>query len=80
MLFTCLACRAVHIEVADTLETDSFLQALRRFISKRGPVREIRCDRGSNFIGAENQLKRGITEIKDDKVRSELLKKQYRLD
>ena len=48
-LFTCLASRAVHLEVADSLETDSFINALRRFICRRGSVREIRCDRGTNF-------------------------------
>ena len=52
-LFTCLASRAVHIEVADSLETDSFINALRRLICRRGSVREIRCYRGTNFIGAE---------------------------
>jgi len=31
-LFTCLATRAIHVEVAHSMETDSFLQALRRFI------------------------------------------------
>ncbi len=73
-LFTCLASRAVHIEVADTMETDSFIQALRRFICRRGPVREIRCDRGTNFIGAENELRKAVEEIDDDKVKAELLK------
>ncbi|XP_028403950.1 uncharacterized protein LOC114526541 [Dendronephthya gigantea] len=51
-LFMCLASRAVHIEVSDSLDTDSFLQALRRFISRRGPVQEIRSDQGTNFVGA----------------------------
>ncbi|XP_031549019.1 uncharacterized protein LOC116286607 [Actinia tenebrosa] len=73
-LLTCLASRAVHIEVADSLETDSFIQALRRFISRRGPVREIRCDRGTNFVGAEAELKRPIDEMDDQKVKAELLK------
>ena len=44
--FTCLASRAVHIEVADSLETDSFINVLRCFICRRGSVREIRCNRG----------------------------------
>ena len=73
-LFTCLASRAVHIEVADTMETDSFIQALRRFICRRGPVQEIRCDRGTNFIGAGNELRKAIEEMDDEKVMAELLK------
>ena len=31
-LFTCFASRAVHIEVTCTMETDSFIQALRRLL------------------------------------------------
>ena len=44
--------RAVHIEVANSLETDSFLDTLCCFIAHRGPVREIRSDNGTNFVGA----------------------------
>ena len=33
VLFTCLVCRAVHIEVANSLTTDSFINAYRRFVS-----------------------------------------------
>jgi len=51
-----LNCRAVHIEVADTLETDSFIMALRRFIGIRGDVREIRSDWGTNLVGAEREF------------------------
>ena len=64
----------MHIEVADSLETDSFIQSLRRFICRRGPVREIRCDRGTNFIGEEAELKKAIDEIDDQKIKAELLK------
>ncbi|XP_022783913.1 uncharacterized protein LOC111324580 [Stylophora pistillata] len=35
-LFTCLTARAVHIEIAHSLDTDSMINALRRFISVRG--------------------------------------------
>ena len=34
-LFTCLQSRAVHIEVATSLSTDSFINCLQRFISIR---------------------------------------------
>ena len=64
VLFTCLTTRAVHVEIANTLNTDSFIMALRRFIARRGQVVEIRSDNGGNFLSAENnydkQLKHGI--------------------
>ena len=41
-IFTCLAVRAVHLEISYTLDTDSFILALRRFIARRGQVRELR--------------------------------------
>ena len=69
-LFTCMASRAIHIEVAHLMETDSFIQALRRFICRRGAVRELRSDRGTNFIGAENELKKAVKEMDDDKIKT----------
>ncbi|KAK3724031.1 hypothetical protein QZH41_007681 [Actinostola sp. cb2023] len=37
VLFTCMASRAIHIEVANSMETDSFINAYRRFVGRRGP-------------------------------------------
>ncbi|XP_015764337.1 PREDICTED: uncharacterized protein LOC107343283 [Acropora digitifera] len=45
-LFTCMASRALHIEVVHTMETDSFLQVLRRVIARRGPTRDSAVTRG----------------------------------
>ena len=36
VIFTCLKTRAIHLEIAHTLDTDSCLNAIRRFISRRG--------------------------------------------
>ena len=63
VLFTCLASRAIHIETATTLETDSFICALRRFVARRGPVRQMRSDCGTNFLGAEKELKQALEEM-----------------
>lgn len=56
VLFTCLNIRAIHIEVIESLTTSSFINALRRFLAIRGPVKQIRSDRGTNFIGACKDL------------------------
>ena len=42
VLFTCMSSSAIHLETSSTMETDSFINALRRFICRRGPVRQIR--------------------------------------
>ena len=73
-LFTCMASRAIHIEIAHSMETDSFIQALRRFICRRGTIRELRSNRGTNLVGAENELKKAVEEMDDGKIKAELLK------
>ena len=62
-IFTSLAIRAVLIEIADSLETDSFLNAIRRFIARRGPVREISSDQGNKIVGAKNEFRRALEEM-----------------
>ena len=57
-LFTCLTTRAVHIETADTLDTNSFINCLYRFMARRGEPRLIRSDNGTNFVGAERELRK----------------------
>ncbi len=52
VLFTYLTVRAVHIEVANSLDTSSCINAIRRLICRRGQVSTIRSDNGTNFIGA----------------------------
>ena len=74
-LFTCMSCRAVHIEVMSQMNADSLILALRRFIDRRGQVSSIRTDNGTNFVGAENELKRCLEEMDQDKIREYLLAK-----
>lgn len=73
VLFTCLLCRAVHVETSNSLDTDSFINCLRRFIAIRGPIRQLRSDRGTNFVGAENELKNALNELDNDRIRRYLL-------
>jgi len=64
--------RAVHIEVANSLDTDSFLHALRRFIARRGDIKQLNSDNGTNFIGAERELKEALKEMDHKRLQTEL--------
>ena len=61
-LFTCLTVRAIHVEVAHSLNTDSMINVLRRFINLRGYHTQIRSDCGSNFTKAGKELKDAVDE------------------
>ena len=62
-MFKCLTTRAVHLEIAGDMSTDSFILALRQFISRRGPTDIIRSDNGTNFIGAESELRNALNKL-----------------
>ena len=52
-MFTCLVSRAVHIEVSHSMTTDFFMQALRRLITRKVNVRQIRSENEPNLVAAE---------------------------
>jgi hypothetical protein len=56
-VFTCLSVRAVQLEMAWSLDTDTFFNAFTRFTSRRGVPKEVVSDCGTNFVGAVNELK-----------------------
>ena len=59
-LYLYMSTRAVHIEVAPRLSTDSFINALRKFIRRRGKPFELYSDNGTNFVGAERELREAL--------------------
>lgn len=69
-----MSCRAVHIETANSLDTDHFINVYRCFIARRGRVQELRSDRGTNFIGAKSEQESALSKMNDDKIRTVLLK------
>ncbi|XP_072043020.1 uncharacterized protein [Amphiura filiformis] len=68
VIFTCLASRAVHLEVATNLDTSSCINTLRRFMSRRGPVKQIHSDNGTNLVGASRELEQALHELDQEVI------------
>lgn len=66
VIMTCLNTRAIHIEVAFSLSTDSCILALKRFMAIRGVPQKFFSDNGTNFRGAARELREAIQNL--DKV------------
>jgi transposase InsO family protein len=71
-LFTCLSVRAVHLEIASSLNADSVILALRRFIAFRGKPKKLFSDNGTNFVGTSRELKEALVGIDSDKIHDTL--------
>ncbi|XP_062710566.1 uncharacterized protein LOC134288752 [Aedes albopictus] len=66
-LFVCLSTKAIHLELVSDLTSDAFLAALDRFINRRGLVRKLFSDNGTNFVGALKEL-RHLRDMFNDQV------------
>ncbi|XP_055614692.1 uncharacterized protein LOC129761013 [Uranotaenia lowii] len=62
--------RAIHLEVAHSLTTESCIRAIRRFVAKRGPPQHIFSDNGTNFRGAANELATQMKAINKEAART----------
>ena len=56
-VFACPRSRMVHFELTNGMSTEEFLQALRRFLNRRGWCRTIESDNQRTFKKAEKLLK-----------------------
>ena len=74
-LFTCLATRAVHLEIAFELDTDSFMNAFYRMSSRRGVPVEMYSDNGTNFKAADKDLKSLISQLDQEKIKESIANK-----
>ena len=77
-LFTCLTNRAIHLEVAESLETDAFINALERFSNRRGYPSTLRSDCGTNFKGAEKELREELQKFNHNKIQEYACRNQFK--
>ncbi|GBL95711.1 hypothetical protein AVEN_665-1 [Araneus ventricosus] len=57
-IFICFVVKSVHLEIVNSCSTDAFIGALKRFIARRGKPSDIYSDNGTNFVGANNELRK----------------------
>lgn len=75
-LFTCLATRAVHLEMAYSLDTESFINAFIRMTARRGTPTYILSDNGTNFVGAEKEICHLVQAFDQEKIINETTRHQ----
>ena len=61
-IFLCMSTKAVHIEVVEDYTSDAFIAAFSRFTLRRGHCATLQSDQGINFVGADKELPRLLTE------------------
>ena len=66
VLFTDMVSRAIHIEASFGYDTDSFMLALRRFVSIRGWPQKLYSDPGSQLVSASKDIKMAIAKSGSD--------------
>lgn len=72
LLVTCLATRAIHLELTSSLTADCFLMGFRRFIARRGQPRVVMSDNGTNIVAGEKELREGLKTMNQTQVSEEL--------
>ena len=60
------------------MDTDSFINALRRFTARRGQPEEIRSDNGGNFTCGEKELRHAISNWNQEQIHEFLLQREIR--
>lgn len=75
VIFTCMATRAVHLEMAFSLDTNSCVNAVRRFIAMRGVPNFIRTDNGTNFVATEREMREEIQRWNQQQIQDFMLQK-----
>ena len=57
------------------LDTDSFLNAFSRMVGRRGKPEELFSDKGTNFNGADAELKSLVKELDENKIKQSIANK-----
>lgn len=66
-VFVCLSTKAIHIELVSDVSSAAFVASFRRFTARRGLCSDIYSDNGTNFVGADKEMRKQLTQCLQDK-------------
>lgn len=75
-VFVCFATKAVHLEAVTDLTSDGFIATFKHFVSRRGLCTDMYSDCGTNFVGADKELKAMLESSKNQATFSHYLADQ----
>ena len=64
--------------MASSLDTASFVNALRKFIARRGQPEEIRSDNGGNFLKGKRELRREVDNWNQEQINDFLVQRNIK--
>lgn len=68
-----MATKAIHLELVTDLTTDAFIAAFKRFMARRGKVKNIYSDNAKTLVGADKELKLLYNFLKCEQAQSTLM-------
>ena len=71
-LFTCASTRAIHLEIAYSLGTASFLNTFSRMVARCGKPEVMISDNGTNFTSAERELRDLVSTLDQTRIKEQV--------
>ncbi|XP_053691641.1 uncharacterized protein LOC128740146 [Sabethes cyaneus] len=56
-VFVCMVVKAIHLEIVSDLSSVACINAVKRFVARRGRLINLYCDNSTAFVGADRELK-----------------------
>ena len=72
LIFACMQVRCVHLELVTSMDTETLLSALRRFMARRGRPRAFYSDQGRSFRLAAKEIESLNKIVEHEKVPPQL--------
>ena len=71
-MFAFLCSHAIHLAIANSLETDSFVLELRGFVGHKRSIQHMLSDNENNFVSAVKELRNAFHEMDHAQIQRQM--------